>query len=162
MPSVSAVSPVFPFVPVATAQVAAALFEHEVAGCKPRDSAYPAFSGNVLRAAENRPHRLTNSESERCHAPCWDDAEIAAFTARTERFAQRGRADADDLAEQLTLRDRDGDDRRLCLECVHLSGRRCGAWRRAGMGGPVLPTSLLPLPQRCAAFNAGGSQGGAP
>lgn len=38
--------------------------------------------------------------------------------ARTERFALLGRADADELAERLTLRDRDGDDRRLCLECT--------------------------------------------
>jgi hypothetical protein len=29
-------------------------------------------------------------------------------------------ANADDLAERLTMRDRDGDDRPLCLECAWL------------------------------------------
>ena len=83
-------------------------------------AACPAYTGKVPRAAANRPHRLTNEEADRCHAPCWDDAEIAAFTARAERFALLGQSDADDLAERLTLRDRDGDDRRLGLECTWL------------------------------------------
>ena len=114
----------------------------------------PAFTGKIPTAAADRPHRLTGDEVDRCHAPCWDDAEIAAFTARTERFALLGRADADGLAERLTLRDRDGDDRRLCLECAWLgntgcclaaaTGRISGADRRLK---PV-PTIL----QRCGAF----------
>ena len=103
-------------------------------------AACPAFIGKMSTAAADRPHRLTSNEADRCHAPCWDDAEIAAFTARTERFALLGRADADDLAERLTLRDRDGDDRRLCLGCTWLgdtgrclaaaTGRIPGADRR--------------------------------
>ena len=103
-------------------------------------AACPAFTGKMPTAAADRPHRLTNDDAGRCHAPCWNDAEIAAFTARTERFAVLGRTDADDLAERLTLRDRDGDDRRLCLECTWLgdtgrclaaaTGRIPGADRR--------------------------------
>lgn len=99
-----------------------------------------AYTGKAPRAAADRPHRLTNEEADRCHAPCWDDGEIAAFTTRAERFALLGRTDADDLAERLTLRDRDGDDRRLCLECTWLgdtgrclaaaTGRLPGADRR--------------------------------
>ena len=117
-------------------------------------AACPAFIGKMPTAAADRPHRLTNDEADRCHAPCWDDAEIAAFTARTERFALLGRADADDLAEWLTLRDRDGDGRRLCLECTWLgdagrclaaaTGRIPGAHRRFE---PVQTTL-----QRCGAF----------
>jgi len=105
-------------------------------------------------AAADRPHRLTADEANRCHAPCWDDAEIAAFLTRVERFTLRGRADADDLAERLTLRDRQHDDRRLCLECAALADNgRClvaacdrlpGASRRLE---PV-PTIL----QRCPGF----------
>ena len=83
-------------------------------------AACPAFTGKMPTAPADRPHRLTNDEADRCHAPCWDDAEMATFTARAERFALLGRRDADDLAERLTLRDRDGDDRRLCLECTWL------------------------------------------
>lgn len=99
-----------------------------------------AFTAKVPAPAQDRPHRLTNDEGDRCHAPCWDDAEMAAFTARAERFALLGRADADDLAERLTLRDRQHDERRLCLECTWLgdtgrclaaaTGRIPGADRR--------------------------------
>ena len=76
------------------------------------------------------------------------------MTARTARFALLGRADAEDLAERLTLRDRDGDDRRLCLECSWLgdagrclaaaTGRIPGADRRLEPAQTIL--------QRCAAF----------
>jgi hypothetical protein len=117
------------------------------AGCR-------AFIGKKPTAAADRPHRLTNDEADRCHAPCWDDAEIATFTARAERFELLGRADADDLAERLTLRDRDGDDRRLCLECTWLgdtgrclaaaTGRIPGADRRLEPVQTVL--------HRCGAF----------
>ena len=111
-------------------------------------------SGVWVAAAANRPHRLTKDEADRCHAPCWNDAEIAAFTTRAARFAQMGRADADDLAERLTLRDRDDDDRRLCLECTWLGDAgRCLAAASGGLPGadrrlePVQTTF-----QRCVAF----------
>jgi len=117
-------------------------------------AACPALIGKMPTAAADRPHRLTNGEADRCHAPCWDNAEIAAFTARTEHFALLGRADADDLAERLTLRDRGGDDRRICLECTWLgetgrclaaaTGRIPGADRRLEPVQTVL--------QRCSAF----------
>ncbi len=113
-----------------------------------------AFTCKMPMAAANRPHRLTKADADRCHAPCWADAEIAAFTERTARFAQMGRADADELAELLTLRDRDGDDRRFCLECSWLgdagrclaaaSGRIPGADRRLEPAQTIL--------QRCVAF----------
>lgn len=71
------------------------------------------------------PYR-TPEEGEDCHACGWNDAEIAAFMARRARFEGLGRVDAEHLAERLTLRDRDGDERRLCLECSWLgSGGRC-------------------------------------
>ncbi len=117
-------------------------------------AACPAFIGKMPTAAADRAHGLTNDEADRCHAPCWDDAEIAAFTARTERFALLGRADADDLAERLTLRDRDGDDRRLCLECTWLGDRgRCLAAATGRI--PGADRRLEPVQtvlQRCGAF----------
>lgn len=113
-----------------------------------------AYTGTMPMEVTNRPNRLTNDEADKCHTPCWDDAEIVAFTARRERFALLGRADADDLAERLTLRDRDGDDRRLCLECTWLgdtgrclaaaTGRISGVDRRLETVQTVL--------QRCKAF----------
>lgn len=117
-------------------------------------AACPAFTGRMPTAAADRPHRLTNDEADRCHTPCWDEAEIAAFTARTERFALLGRADADDLAERLTLRDRDGDDRRLCLECTWLGNTgRClaaAAGRIPGADRRLEPVRTIL--QRCDAF----------
>ena len=193
-----AASPVSPFVPVETVQVAAVQFVREDLDGKARagasintctdclhllrrgtcgvpvaaglltaedgfsivwppeghGAACPAYTGKAPQAAADRPHRLTNEEGDRCHAPCWDDAEIAAFTVRAERFAMLGRADGDDLAERLTLRDRDDDDRRLCLECTWLgdtgrclaatTGRIPGADRRLEPVQTVL--------QRCGAF----------
>jgi hypothetical protein len=97
---------------------------------------------------------LTNDEADRRHGPCWDDAEIAAFTVRAERIALLGRADADDLAERLTLRDREGDDRRLCLECTWLGDTgRCLAAATGRIPGADL--RLEPVQtnlQRCEAF----------
>ncbi len=99
---------------------------------------------------------MTAAQASDCHAGGWDDGEIEAFATRVLRFMQRGigATAADDLAERLTLRDRDGDDRRLCLECTWLgdtgrclaaaSGRIRGADRRLE---PV-QTAL----QRCEAF----------
>ena len=117
-------------------------------------AACPAFIGKMPTAAADRPHRLTSYEADRCHAPCWDDAEIAAFTARTERFALLGRADADDLAERLTLRDRDGDDRRLCLECTWLgdTGRCLAAATGRIPGADRRLEPVQTILQRCGAF----------
>ena len=114
----------------------------------------PAFIGKMPTAAPDRPHRLTNDEADRCHAPCWNDAEIAAFTARAERFAMLGRAHADDLAEQLTLRDRDGDDRRLCLECSWLgeTGRCLAAATGRIPGADRRLEPVQTILQRCDAF----------
>ena len=74
------------------------------------------------------PYRLTREQGDRCHAPCWDDAEIAALSARVRVLMRRGIGadDADDLAERLTLRDREVDDQRICIECSQPSDKgRC-------------------------------------
>ena len=117
-------------------------------------AACPAFIGKMPTAAADRPHRLTNDEADRCHASGWDDAEIAAFTARAERFALLGCADADDLAERLTPRDRDGDDRRLCLECTWLgdTGRCLAAATGRLRGADRRLEPVQTILQRCDAF----------
>jgi hypothetical protein len=81
---------------------------------------------------------LTVEQGDRCHAPAWDDTEICTFTTRVLTFVRRGvgPTNADDLAERLTLRDRERDDRRLCLECVRLDGRgRCMAASAGELSG---------------------------
>ncbi|MDP1650964.1 MAG: hypothetical protein Q8M01_22615 [Rubrivivax sp.] len=108
-------------------------------------TACPAFIGKLPMAAADRPRRLTDDEVDRCHVPCWDDAEIAAFTARTERFALPSRADA--------------DDRRLCQECRHLAGTaatgwRCGNHKAAGLQGRDIAADFAVLLQRCPGWMA--------
>lgn len=98
---------------------------------------------------------MTPEQGDECHAGGWDDAEVDAFQRREARFIRLGRAaDAEHLAERLTLRDREGDDRRLCLECTWLSGTgRCLAAATARL--PGVDRWLEPIQtilQRCDAF----------
>ena len=87
---------------------------------------------------------------------------IDTFTARLARFTDKGAAldMAESLADKLVIRDRDKDDRRICLECSHLAGYakswRCGNWQRAGIAiqsrDAGLPGDLVHLLQRCDGF----------
>lgn len=97
------------------------------------------------------------------HSSAMNTAEIDTFTARLARFTDKGMNldDAEKLADSLVTWDREGDDRRLCLECVHLAGHslgamRCGNWQRAGLGGThsgtQLSAGLVVLLQRCNGF----------
>lgn len=88
---------------------------------------------------------MTAKQGDACHAPSWNDAEIQAFADRRDRLLRWGYAeqDADDLAERLTLRDREADDRRVCAECHHGRARCCP-------DGAPLPRDVL---HRCGAFS---------
>ena len=67
---------------------------------------------------------------------CWPHSEaitgreIDTFTARLARFPDKGLSlhDSEALTDKLVKRDRESDDRRLCLECFHLSGQYGKAW----------------------------------
>jgi hypothetical protein len=101
-----------------------------------------------------RRYRLARDEADRCHARGWNDAEIAAFTTRVTLFMRRGvsATDADDLAERLVLRDRDGDDRRMCIECCHCWLGRCGNHRRARLHSADVGRDMVVMLQRCPGF----------
>ena len=81
------------------------------------------------------------------------------FTQRLALFAGRGlnAEDADDLAQRLTRRDLEQDDRRVCLECRHMSDdverRRCSQWRQLWIGDASMPDDLVATLQRCAGFS---------
>ena len=90
-------------------------------------------------------------------------AEIDTFAARLHHFTGRGLValDAERLADKLVTRDRESDDRRLCLECVHLAGHsagamRCTNWQRAGVAmratDAQLSAALVCQLQRCDGF----------
>lgn len=93
------------------------------------------------------------------HSPDMSTAEIGAFTARLARFTDRGQTlgDAECLADRLALRDREQDDRAVCMECSHLHrAGRCGNWQRAGVAvrawDAQLAGDFVNLLQRCDGF----------
>lgn len=93
------------------------------------------------------------------HSDAMNTGEIDTFTARLSRFTDKGLTltDAEALADRLVIRDRETDDRRLCLECLHLHrGGRCENWQRAGVAMTArdarLPGELVQRPQRCDGF----------
>ena len=75
--------------------------------------------------------------------PAWTDAEIATFEQRLARSTWLGYSDAKGRAERMLHRDREGDHRRLCVECAHAGP----AWRCAKH-----EAFLLDQLQRCPMF----------
>ena len=96
------------------------------------------------------------------HSTAMNTGEIDTFTARLARFTDKGLSldDSEALADKLVLRDRESDDRRLCLECAHLAGREgtwsCKNWRLAGVANTMrdarLSAALIMQLQRCDGF----------
>ncbi len=79
----------------------------------------------------------------------WSDIETRLAKQRTHLFVMRGLklADADALACSLVERDRSGDDRRSCAECVSRSYGRC----RQGLG--VVGGGGVEVLHRCDLYN---------
>lgn len=94
------------------------------------------------------------------HTEAMNTVEIDTFTGRLHLFTGHGLnyTEAETLADALVARDRDQDDRRLCLECLHL--RRgagfwgCNQWKRAGLAAAGVPADLVKLLQRCEGFTS--------
>lgn len=97
------------------------------------------------------------------HSAAMTGVEIDIFTARLARFTDKGLDldAAERLADKLVIRDRERDDRRLCLECGHLAGHApgswaCGGWKQAGVAirarDAQLPTDFVNQLQRCDGF----------
>jgi hypothetical protein len=89
-------------------------------------------------------------------AVAWPDVDITRITTRRDRLLRWGWAepDAEALAERLTQRDREQDDRVSCTDCKHYRPGHCGNHRRAGLGTPDLGRDLVTLLQRCDGFKA--------
>jgi hypothetical protein len=88
----------------------------------------------------------------------WGEVEFRRFPVRVALFKRRGltEAKAEALAERLALRDMERDDRRVCLECLHL--QTSGTCFPAVQGWmPHTSTRFEPvrdLLQRCESFSA--------
>ena len=119
-----------------------------------RDALVQALKTEAMPARRSGNPLMTVEQGDACHWPVWSDAEIVAFTTRTLYFMRRGvnATDSDDLSERLTLRDREQDDRTLCLECTHYRPGRCGNHVRAGLGGHALPRDMATQLQHCPGF----------
>jgi hypothetical protein len=90
--------------------------------------------------------------------PSWSDytpaseGELARMMKRTEAFERMGLTpdEVDRTVERLLRRDREGDDRRLCIECLHIRSSATG-WRCAALG-PIPTDWVTILLQRCPTF----------
>ena len=107
---------------------------------------------------------LTQDPDRWCwpHSPAMNGSEIETFEVRMHQFTQKGLAykEAQVLADKLVQRDRESDNRRMCLECVHLAGHAeswdCRARQQAGVAVKArdagLSGDLVQLLQRCDGF----------
>ena len=119
------------------------------------------------KQAANDPTTIRPDPDRWCwpHSDAMNTGEINTLTARLARFTDKGLSldDSEALADKLVLRDRDEDDRRVCLECKHFTGHgpgscRCGNWQAAGVAvhprDTRLAADLVVQLQRCDGFAA--------
>lgn len=87
--------------------------------------------------------------------PGWTDADIARFIARRDRLLRRGWPEsvAEVMAERLARRDREGDPRVSCTECLRYGRGRCGNHRAAGLHSAEVGRDLAAMLQHCPGFN---------
>lgn len=127
---------------------------------KPQTEPLRAVAAIPPGSPTHEPAPATAWDSDRwCwpNSPAMNSREIDTFTARLARFTEKGVSlgDAEPLADRLVIRDREGDDRRLCLECAHLQGYnrwRCGNWQAASVARQGLARDLVLILQRCSGF----------
>lgn len=102
------------------------------------------------------------------HGLAMNTQELDTFMVRLDQFSNKGLSvsDAEVLCDQLVRRDRDADDRRLCLECSYLEWY-IGRWRCANglvTGGArvtanaQLPKEITQQLQRCLGFTSSTSK----
>ncbi len=126
--------------------------------------ACPDGPSEKFTAPQLPPANEANADPDRwCwpHGAAMNTAEIDTFTARLARFTDKGLTldDAEALADKLVTRDRDNDNRRLCLECAHLQGVdrwSCSNGKHAATGTRAADTGLahelVVMLQHCTGF----------
>lgn len=84
------------------------------------------------------------------------EAQRLRFLDRRARLLRWGwpEPDAARLAERLSQRDRQPDERVSCADCRHARPGRCANHQRAGLSGPALGRDLVALLQRCPGYQA--------
>lgn len=130
--------------------------EHREAIRHHRDALVTALS--TSKTNQKKPETFDPDRHSWPHTTAMNTAEIDTLNARVHLFTRHGldQTQAEGVADGLVIRDRDGDDRRLCLECLHLRGGgrswACNQWRAAGLAGAGVPDGWVKLPQRCDGF----------
>ena len=133
---------------------------------KPLSSVLAVPSPTVLEKHDSS--AVVTKDPDRWCWPCssaMNGEEIGTFVTRLHKFTEKGlvRKDGEVLVDKLVLRDRESDDRRVCLECQHFEGHgaaswRCGNWQAAGIAlrpcDAQLPADLVVQLQRCDGFTA--------
>jgi hypothetical protein len=131
---------------------------------KPLSTVLAVASPTILEKHDSS--AVVTEDPDRWCWPCssaMNGEEIGTFETRLHKFTEKGlaRKDGEVLADRLVLRDRDKDDRRVCLECQHFAGQgagswRCGNWQAAGVAirsrDAQLPADLVVQLQRCDGF----------
>ena len=84
------------------------------------------------------------------NSPAMNTIEIKTFHSRVVRFS--GRANAEQLADRLVRRDREGDDRVMCIECLHMKEMICQNSKEAVIH-PILGENFVDQLQRCTGFS---------
>jgi hypothetical protein len=84
----------------------------------------------------------------------WSDRDIQRFLGRRARLMRWGwtEAEAETLAEKLTRRDREFDDRVSCIDCCHYRTGKCGSHVKAGLASADVGRDFVSLLQRCNGF----------
>jgi hypothetical protein len=92
------------------------------------------------------------------NGPAMNGQEISVFNQRENLFIARGWDAAEAVADRLVRRDRENDDRVVCLECVHYTKRWCDNAKAAKLSpsksSTQIATDLITLLQRCPGFHA--------
>lgn len=134
---------------------------------EPTKPGFVGYVGSIPAPVEKTGGDLTASNDGEPDPERWcypnsgamNTREIDIFTARLARFTDKGLSltDGERLVDRLLQRDREQDDRTVCMECTHLQrGWRCGNWQCAGVARTSrdvqLPDDLVQLFQRCDGF----------
>jgi hypothetical protein len=90
------------------------------------------------------------------NGPAMTGQEIVIFNKRENLFLARGWDAAEAIADRLVRRDREGGDRKVCLECAHFAKRWCTNAKAAEMSpnkpNTQIPAEVLTQLQRCPGF----------
>lgn len=114
----------------------------------------------IEAASNDTPAETLAMNPDRCcwpHSDAMNGEEIDTLMARLALFTDKGFSpdEAERMADKLVVRDRESDDRRLCLECVHLQGHgrwRCGNWLAAAVAQSGLAPDLVATLHRCSGY----------